>query len=101
MTHDELFNIIQLISSPTEALELIWGQPFEGVTQKITNEGEDHATTKRKLELAHNAIRNAMTQFEAVNMWEGDYGSKDMIECLEKFLPIPSQPQYTTITQGN
>ena len=52
MTRDELYDILRFISSPTESLELIWGQPFDGETEKITkkDEGDDHETTNRKLE---------------------------------------------------
>ena len=35
MTRDELYDILRFISSPTESLALIWGQPFDGETEKI------------------------------------------------------------------
>jgi hypothetical protein len=82
-----------------EIMELVWGQPFDGVTEKITkrDEGEDHETTKLRLKMAHDAIRLAVDAFETVNMWdEGDCGSTDMHECLKDFLPIPTNPKPQT-----
>jgi hypothetical protein len=72
------------------------------VTEKITERdtGEDHATTKLRLKMAHNAIRIASDAFERINMWEGDCGSTDMNECLKDFLPIPTQPNTTKLASS-
>lgn len=100
MTRDELDEILHQCYSveifPEEAADLIWGQPFDGVTEKITgkDEGETHETTKRRLKLAYIAIRTAVEQFERVNWgWEGDCGSKNIMRTLEEFLPQHPQPQ--------
>ena len=59
------------------------------------DEGEDHATTKLRLKMAHDAIRTAVDAFDAINMWEGYCGSKDMTDCLKDFLPTPEQVNTT------
>ena len=35
MTHDELYSILRYVSHATDSLDLIWGQPFDGLTEKI------------------------------------------------------------------
>jgi hypothetical protein len=99
MTRNELDEILHQCYSveifPEEAAKLIWGQTFDGVTEKINakDEGEDCKTTRQRLKMANNAIRIAVDAFEAVNMWEeGDNGSTDMITCLKEFLVIPTKP---------
>ena len=65
------------------------------------DEGEDHATTKLRLKMAHDAIRIASDAFERINMWEeGDNGSTDMTECLKDFLPIPAQLNTTKLASS-
>ena len=60
MTHDELYQILRYISHPKDAIELIWGQPFDGETEKInttksvsltspTTEESDQETAEQKL----------------------------------------------------
>ena len=101
MTRNELYTILLRCgpeSTPIHTLNKIWGQPFEGETEKITkkDEGEDHATTKRRLKMAHEAIRLAVDAFETVNMWEeGECASTELHECLKDFLPIPEQANTT------
>ena len=100
MTRNELYTILQrcgLESTPIHTLDKIWGQPFDGETEKITKKDteEDHATTKKRLKMAHDAIRIASDAFERINMWEGDNGSTDMHECLKDFLPTPPNPNTT------
>ena len=101
MTRNELYTILLrcgLESTPIHTLDKIWGQAFDGETEKITKkvEGEDHATTRQRLKMAHDAIRIASDAFEQVNMWEeGECGSTDMIDCLKDFLPIPNGTTYT------
>ena len=90
MTRDELDEILHQCYSveifPEEAAELIWGQLFDGVTEKI--DAKDHATTKLRLKMANNAIKIAVDAFETINMWEeGECGATDMNECLKDFLP--------------
>ena len=96
MTRNDLYDILDYrgigLTSKNEIMELIWGQPFDGLTEKITgkDEREDCRTTRQRLKLAHDAIRIASDAFERINMWEeGDCGSPDMIDCLKDFLPIP------------
>ena len=103
MKRTELYDILDHRgigpTSRNEIIELIWGQPFDGETEKITERDteEDHATTRQRLKLAHDAIRIASDAFEAVNMWEeGDCGSTELHECLKDFLPIPAQPKPQT-----
>ncbi len=55
-------------------------------------DGNDLPAVARKhaeeLEAAYNAIRFASDRFERVNWgWDGDCGSKDIIETLEDILP--------------
>ena len=35
MTRDELYSILRYVSHATDSLDLIWGQPFDGLTEKI------------------------------------------------------------------
>ena len=101
MTRNELDEILHQCYSveifPEEAAELIWGQAFDGETERITgkDEREDCRTTRQRLKLAHDAIRLAVDAFETVNMWEGDNGSTDMHDCLKDFLSTPPQPNTT------
>ena len=91
MTRDDLYDILRYVSHATDSLDLIWGQPFDGETEKIAkkDDGDDHETTNRPLELAYTAIRTAVEQFDRVNWgWEGDCGSKNIMRTLEEFLPI-------------
>ena len=100
MTRNELYTILLRCgpeSTPIHTLDKIWGQPFEGETEKITkkNEGENHEITKKRLKMAHDAIKVAVDAFEEINMWEGDNGSTELHECLKDFLPIPAQVNTT------
>ena len=36
MTREELYHILRYVSHATDSLDLIWGQPFDGETEKIT-----------------------------------------------------------------
>ena len=95
MTRNELYTILQRCgpeTTPIHTLNKIWGQPFDGETEK-KDTGEDHATTKKRLKMAHDAIRIASDAFERINMWEGDCGSTDMNECLKDFLPTQPKPK--------
>lgn len=107
MTNDELYSILKKNrgweTDPEAVFKLIWGQPFDGETEKINakDEGEDHATTKKRLKMANDAIAIASDAFERVNMWEeGDCGSKDMIDCLRDFLPIPVEINTTKLASS-
>ena len=106
MTRNELYDIIDFrgigLTSRNEIIELIWGQAFDGETEKITkkDEGENHEITKLRLKMAHDAIRIAVDAFDAINMWEGYCGSTDMITCLKDFLPIPAQPNTTKLASS-
>jgi hypothetical protein len=100
MTRNELYELLKKCgweTTPIHTLDKIWGQPFEGETEKIKPDAEKSSSTaERKLELAYMAIRTALEQFERVNWgWDGDCGSKNIIACLEEFLPTPTptQPQ--------
>ena len=41
MTRDDLYDILRYISHATDSLELIWGQPFDGETERIKPATED------------------------------------------------------------
>ena len=91
MTRDELYDILDYRgigpTSKTEIMELVWGQPFDGKTEKIKPATEE-SLAERRLELAHNAIRVATEQFDRVKWgWEGDCGSKNIMRVLQEFLP--------------
>ena len=44
MTRDDLYDILRYVSHATDSLELIWGQPFDGETVKITERDTERDT---------------------------------------------------------
>ena len=98
MTRNQLYQILRnYVGRDAEAMHAvgeIWGEPFDGETEKINTAKSASSTSERKLELAYTAIRVAVAEFEQVNWgWDGDCGSRNIIARLEMSLPTPTQPQ--------
>lgn len=55
MTRDDLYDILRYVSHATDSLELIWGQPFEGETEKITKRDAER-DTERDTETAEQKV---------------------------------------------
>ena len=45
MTREELYHILRYVSHATDSLDLIWGQPFDGETEKIKPATEESSAT--------------------------------------------------------
>ena len=46
MTRDDLYDILRYVSHATDSLDLIWGQPFDGETEKITEKITERDTER-------------------------------------------------------
>ena len=84
MTRDELYDILRFISSPTESLALIWGQPFDGETEKIN-------TTKSV------SSTSAATEESSATLSESFRDGTTYTRSYQVFLPTPTLIQTKPI----
>ena len=91
MTRDELYDILRYISHATDSLELIWGQPFDGETEKINTAKSASSTSPTTEESS--AVASSEKQQIAIGR---DCCGKEIIPILGKKLEVRTNRHTTT-----